>query len=73
MKSDKNGWSVLHLAAKGGFLTIFCKLVSENLKICQKTHSQMTVLHIASKFGHYDICKYILKNDDFKRLSAEIF
>lgn len=71
MKSDKNGWSVLHLAAKGGNLTIFCKLVSVNLKICEKTHSQMTVLHIASKFGHYDICDFILKNNDFKKYVCE--
>lgn len=73
MKSNSNGWNVLHVAAKSGNLRIFCKLVSEDLKICQNTYSQMTVLHIASKFGHYDICKYILKNDDFKRLSVEIF
>lgn len=71
MKSDKNGWSVLHVAAKGGNLTIFCKLVSVDLKICQKTHSQMTVLHIASKFGHYDICDFILKNNDFKKYVCE--
>lgn len=71
MKSDENGWNVLHVAAKGGNLTIFCKLVSENLKICKKTHSQMTVLHIASKFGHYDICEFILKNDNFKKYVCE--
>lgn len=71
MKSDKYGWNVLHEAAKGGNLTIFCKLVSVNMNICQKTHSQMTVLHIASKFGHYDICKFILQNDDFKKSVCE--
>lgn len=71
MKSDKNGWNVLHVAAEGGNITIFEKLVSENLNICQKTHSQMTVLHIASKFGHYDICELILKNGDFKKSVCE--
>lgn len=71
MKSDKNGWNVLHVAAKGGNKTIFDKLVTENLNICQKTHSQMTVLHIASKFGNFDICEYILKNDDFKKSVCE--
>lgn len=71
MKSEKNGWNVLHVAAKGGNLTIFSKLVSEKLNICQKTHSQMTVLHIASKFGHYDICKFILKNDNFKNFVCD--
>lgn len=71
VKSDKNGWSVLHQAAKGGNVAIFCKLVSVNLKICKKTHSQMTVLHIASKFGHYDICDVIFKNHDFKKYVCE--
>lgn len=36
MRSDNNGWNVLHVAAKGGNLKIFRKLVSENLNICQK-------------------------------------
>lgn len=72
MKSSKNGWNVLHIAAKGGNLRIFCKLVYENLNICQKTHSQMTVLHIASKYGHYEICEFILKNNDFKNSVYEI-
>lgn len=71
MKSDKNGWNVLHVAAEGGNITIFKKLVSENLNICQKTHSQMTVLHIASKFGHCDICEFIIKNGDFKTSVCE--
>lgn len=40
MRLDNDGWSVLHHAAK------VCKLLSENLNICQKTNSKMTVLHI---------------------------
>lgn len=71
MRSDKNGWNVLHVAAKGGNLKIFRTLISVNMNICQKTHSQMTVLHIASRFGHYDICNFILNNDDFKKCVCE--
>lgn len=66
MKSDRNGWIVLHLAAKLGNTRIFLTLKSENLEIYSKTHDQMTVLHIASKYGNYDICDNILKNEDFK-------
>lgn len=62
-RTDKNGWNVLHMAAKGGNIRIFRSLVSENLDLCDKTHNQMTVLHIASKFGNYDICEYILNNE----------
>lgn len=70
-RPDTNGWTVLHIAAKGGDLTIFSRLVSENLNICQKTHFQMTVLHIASKYSNYEICEFILKNDDFKNYVCE--
>lgn len=31
----------------------------------------MTVLHIASKYGSYEICKFILNNDDFKNFVCE--
>lgn len=66
-KTDYNGWNVMHFAAKGGDLTIFQHLQSEPLDVCQKTHDQMTVLHIASQSGHYDLCKYILENKDFEK------
>lgn len=71
MRLDNDGWNLLHQAAKGGSIKIVCKLLSMNLNVCQKTHSQMTVLHIASKYGHYDICKCILENEDFKELVSE--
>lgn len=63
---DQNGWNVLHFAAKGGNLKIFQRLQSETLDVCSKTHDQMTVLHIAAQSGHYDLCKYILENREFK-------
>lgn len=52
MKSDRNGWNVLHRAAKWGKTKIFSTLISENFDLCRKTHDQMTVLHIASKYGN---------------------
>lgn len=71
MKSDRNGWNVLHRAAKWGKTKIFSTLISENFDLCRKTHDQMTVLHIASKYGNYDICDNILKNEDFKEYLNE--
>lgn len=44
---------------------------SENFDLCRKTHDQMTVLHIASKYGNYDICDNILKNENFKEYLNE--
>lgn len=66
LKTDKTGWNVMHFAAKGGNLKIFQKLQSENLDVCSKTLDQMTVLHIATQNGNYDLCKYILDNTEFK-------
>lgn len=65
---DQNGWNVMHFAAKGGNLRIFQTFKSEDLNLCQKTHDQMTVLHIASLYGHFDLCKYILENGDFQSI-----
>lgn len=74
MRSDRNGWNVLHMAAKGGNIRIFRSLVSENLNLCDKTDNKMTVLHIASKYGNYDICEYILnnQNDKFKNCVCDV-
>lgn len=66
LKTDQNGWNVMHIAAKGGNLRIFQLLQSQDLDVCLKTHDQMTVLHIATQSGHYDLCKYILENREFK-------
>lgn len=66
LKTDRNGWNVIHFAAKGGNLKIFQNLQSETLDVCSKTFDQMTVLHIATQSGHYDLCKYILESKEFK-------
>lgn len=71
MRSDPKGWNPLHVAARGGNRKIFEALISEKLKICQKTHDQMTVLHIASKYGRYDICEYILNHEKFQTKITE--
>ena len=63
--SDENGLNVLHHAARGGNLNIFEVLLSENMDICQRTNEQLTVLHIASKYGKVDICRCIFENEYF--------
>lgn len=68
LKTDQNGWNVMHLAAKGGNFKNFQLLQSQDLDVCTKTHDQMTVLHIATQSGHYDLCKYILENREFKEI-----
>lgn len=65
LRRDKAGWNALHFAAKGGNLGIFRKLSLEK-EFCLRTHEQINVLHIASKFGQYNICEYILENKYFE-------
>ena len=68
----ENGWNLMHCAAKGGNSEIF-EIITEEMKDCEmkseKTYDQMTVLHIAAKYGRYNICKRILEKDDFKFLN----
>lgn len=67
LKTNQNGWNVMHFAAKGGNLKIFQHLHSKTSDLCSKTHDQMNVLHIASQSGHFNLCKYILENKDFEK------
>ena len=68
----ENGWNLMHCSAKGGNSKLF-EIISNEMKDCQmkseKTYDQMTVLHIAAKYGRYNICKRILEKDDFRFLN----
>nr|XP_022302832.1 uncharacterized protein LOC111110570 [Crassostrea virginica] len=66
------GWNLMHCAAKGGNSKIFEIITRETNEYQmknEKTYDQMTVLHIAAKYGRYNICKRILETDDFKFLN----
>ena len=70
-RPHENGWNVLHYAAKGGDHNIFSTL-SKNVDICIKTNDQMNVLHIASKYGHVEICECILESQQFITSLSEV-
>ncbi|XP_078340833.1 uncharacterized protein LOC144627513 isoform X2 [Crassostrea virginica] len=63
--TDECGWNVMHCAARGGNLKIFeiilLDMVPGIFEGTEKTYEQMTLLHIASKYGHYNICEIVLK------------
>nr|XP_022297443.1 uncharacterized protein LOC111106871 isoform X2 [Crassostrea virginica] len=68
----EKGWNLMHCAAKGGNLKIFDTLIEMNNKMKkEKTYKNMTVLHIAAKFGKYEICQRILTGDDFNLLDEK--
>nr|XP_022297396.1 uncharacterized protein LOC111106843 isoform X2 [Crassostrea virginica] len=68
----ENGWNIMHCAARGGNSKIFEIITREMNEYKMKnetTYDQMTVLHIAAKYGRYNICKRILEKDDFEFLN----
>ena len=68
---DKNGCFLLHYAAAGGSKDILETLLkhSTKRKIDAPDRFGRTSLHIACKNGQYDLCAYILSNDNYcKRL-----
>ena len=68
---DNNGCSLLHYAAGGGSKDIIETLLQNctELNIDDTDHSGHTLLHIACKNGQYNLCSYILSNDNYcKRL-----
>lgn len=57
------GFNSLHLAAKGGNISIFEYIILEfKLDVEIQAFDGRTVLHIAAFYGSFPICRYILKN-----------
>ena len=63
-KTDPRGWTVAHFAAMVGNVDIF-RLFIENEFTSLKTYHKKTILHICCEYGHYDLCKVILKESPF--------
>ena len=67
-KNDK-GWSVLNNTAKSGNLELFQYFTLLGADVYSKTNNNFTCCHIASYFGHLNICRNIfdLYQLDLKR------
>ena len=73
-KNDK-GWSVLNSTAKSGNLELFQYFILLGADVYSKTNCNYTCLHIASYYGHLNICQNIfgLYQSDFKSKATDEF
>lgn len=73
-KNDK-GWSVLNSAAKSGNLELFQYFILLGADVYSKTNCNCTCLHIASYYGHVNICRNILDlyQSDWKCKTSDVF
>lgn len=60
----KDGYTLLHYAAKGGSVGLFKALMNatDQIKVDDTTYDGRTVLHIACKGNHLSLCKFLIKN-----------
>ncbi|XP_048740261.1 uncharacterized protein LOC125654360 isoform X2 [Ostrea edulis] len=62
-KHDKDGKTILHIAAKGGSCEIFAALVEiDKNSVLERTEIGQTVLHIACKNAKLKMCIHLLSN-----------
>lgn len=62
--------TALHLAARYGKLNSFKLLFKYNANINTTSNFGFNVLHLAIKYGHIDLCKFILSDKQFSILSG---
>ncbi|XP_078482468.1 transient receptor potential cation channel subfamily A member 1 homolog [Ciona intestinalis] len=62
-ETDKNANSVLHLAAKKGFLPIIRILLEHDARIDPKNEDESTPVHIAAAYGQHMALKELLDHD----------
>lgn len=73
---DKDGHTLLHCAAEGGSKDIFNAIInaSKSLKITDlinvedTTYSGETVLHLVCKNKRYEMCAFLLSDDNYENL-----
>lgn len=67
---DKNGYTLLHCAAVGGSLNIFKAIINagDEIKVHETTYDGLTVLHIACKNKNLSLCRFLMFENDFKKL-----
>ena len=61
-------YSILHFSAMSGNTDVFRNVYKRSSEKCPKDHWNNTPLLYAAKYGHFDLCQFILKNTDDKDL-----
>ena len=62
---DNHGWTALHYFAKNGSYELVESVADMGIDINLKTNSGENCLHIATRFGHLNLCKLFIEKYNF--------
>ena len=57
---DNDGWTALHFSSRNGSFEIVKYLINMGIDINHKTKHGMNCLHIATHYGHLNLCKALI-------------
>ena len=63
--TDNGGWAVIHFCARNGSCELVNYFTALGADIHLKTHDAKNCLHIAARYGHLNLCKTLVNNDNF--------
>ena len=63
--TDYNGWTALHHSARNGSYELFAFIVGMGIDIECKNNSGENSLHIAARYGHFNLCKRLINEHKF--------
>ena len=56
-----SGWTLLHCSVRSGGFELFLYFFDKDVEIYCKTEHMENILHLSSRYGHFDICELVLK------------
>ena len=63
--TDYNGWTALHHSARNGSYELFTFIAGMGIDIECKNNSGENSLHIAARYGHFNLCKRLINEHKF--------
>ena len=63
--TDNGGWVVIHFCARNGRCELVNYFTALGADIHLKTNDAKNCLHIAARYGHLNLCKTLVNNDNF--------
>ena len=63
--ADNDGWTALDYSARNGSYELVTYFADKGIDIYLKTYDGNNCLHIAALYGHLNLCKFFLDNENF--------
>jgi ankyrin repeat protein/L-ascorbate metabolism protein UlaG (beta-lactamase superfamily) len=61
-KSSRNGWEAVHYAVAANKISTLRLLIDNGANLNTLTNDNKTALHMATYYGHYDLCSFLVAN-----------